>query len=1080
MLSSRKVMITRRRRQRIRKFAPNYFAFFGWSFGAILFFLTTSVITVAAAGFGAVYSVYASFAADLPDPTTIETEQENFETTKLYDRTGQVVLYELFDPRLGDRSYVTYNEIPEICRQAVVVLEDKNFYNNPGFDIEGLARAFYSNLQGGQIQGGSSITQQLIKNIIIDEEERALKSYNRKIKEVILAVEITRLYPKDQILEWYFNTNHYGNLAYGIEAASQVYFRKSISDLSLAECAMLAPIPQFPALNPLNNPEQAKLRQGITLTRMVEEGVITQAEAEAAFDEELEIKRVQERFDILAPHFSIYARDQLLEMFDPRLIYRGGLKVYTTVDLDLNDRAREIAAEQVAILQENGNNASNACVVSLRPRTGEILAMVGSIDYWDEDNDGNVNVCAADPGRQPGSSFKPFNYLTALEKQLVTPATMIMDVRQSFPDAPNPPYVPENYDRTYHGPVSVRNALARSYNIPAVWVMEKSGVKDVIRMSHRLGITTLNEDYYGLALTLGGGEVKPIDMAVAYASIANNGTMAGKPRPEENVRPGHRTLDPVAILRVEDPAGEVLYEYRQPQTEQVLDKSLAYLITDIMSDDRARAPAFGANSDLTLPDRPVAAKTGTTNNFRDNWTIGFTPQLATVVWVGNNNNEPMEDVTGLSGAAPIWNQVMSHYHEGLAVETWQRPPGLVDVAVDARSGLLPTEHSLGPVFEMFLQGTEPTRRDNVHQAFAINRENGKLAVAGCTPPEVVEERVYEIYPPVANDWIIENDIPQPPFEYDDQCGGAAAAGPAAIIWPRQFEYVQGSVVITGNARLDGFQFYRMEFGQGLNPSEWTQVGPDHYDPIDRGPMEFWDTTPLEEGLYTLQLTVVRGDSSFERFATQVTVDNTPPAASIINPEDQRTYIMELDEYINLQVDAEDNFAMDRVEYYFNNQKVAETTVAPYSIRWPIEMQDLQITWEEPVIEEKPRLNPDGSPILGEDGQPLPPQVFTVTEVMPVLSPDEAVFLGYTKVFSGGFQIIQDTGGYTESHQIHVVAYDAAGNKVESEPVRVYVAHEREDEEDEDAAQTDARRLEDAPLMPAPPQAVAPPRPTDGG
>ncbi|RME50672.1 MAG: PBP1A family penicillin-binding protein [Caldilineae bacterium] len=1041
--------------------------------------------TVVAAGLGAVYSVYAHYAAQLPDPSAIETEQENFETTKLYDRTGQTVLYELFDPRLGDRVYVTIDQIPQACRDAVVVLEDKTFYTNYGFDPEGLARAFVSNLRGGQIQGGSSITQQLIKNIIIEEQERYRKSYERKIKEIILAVEITRLYPKDQILEWYFNTNHYGNLAYGIEAAAQVYFNKSVSDLSLAECAMLAPIPQFPALNPLDNFEEAKKRQGIALTRMVEEGVITEAEAEAAFAEDLDIKPIQERFDIIAPHFAIYARDELRKMFDDRTIYQGGLKVYTTLDLDLNNEAQRIAAEQIKKLQEGGHNASNACVVAIRPKTGEILAMVGSIDYWDTEHDGNVNVCTADPGRQPGSSFKPFNYMTALQLGLVTPATMIMDVRQAFPDPPNPPYVPENYDRRYHGPVRVRQALARSYNIPAVWVMQKSGVKNVIRNAHRMGITTLDEDYYGLALTLGGGEVKPIDMAYAFSVFANNGVMAGKPRPENEIRPGYRKLDPVAILRVEDKDGNVLYEYRQPHTEQIIDPALAYLMTDILSDNNARAPAFGAHSDLILPDRPVAAKTGTTNNFRDNWTIGYTPQLVVAVWVGNNNNEPMKDVTGLSGAAPIWNQVMQYYHRDKPVETWLRPPGLVDVAVDAVSGLLPTEHSVGPIMEMFLEGTEPKEKDNVHQVFAINKENGKLAVAGCTPPELIEERVYEIYPPVANDWVRANEIPQPPHEYDDSCGGAIAAGPVAILYPRQFEYIHGGVVITGNARLDGFQLYRLEYGSGLNPLEWNQLGGDHFNPVDRGPMEFWDTASLPEGLYTLQLTVLRGDGSFQRHAVPVTVDNTPPQAEILNPPDGRVYQLEEDEYINFQVDASDNFAMDRVEYYMDNRKIGETTVAPYNLRWSLVMSDVLLTEEYVVTTTKPVLNPDGTPAIGPDGQIVPGPVITLTQVTSLtrpLTPEELAamdnptrtvkIIGYTQIFSGGMQIISTTTGYTETHLLHAIAYDAAGNKFQTEPIHVAIIHKPEEEEEQPEAafllEAEARR---AALLPFPADTV---------
>lgn len=1063
MQSSRKVMITRRRRRRAKQYQPKYMAFIGSISAGIVLLVLATIGLIVAAGLGAAYSVYASFAAELPDPSAIETEQENFETTKLYDRTGQTVLYELFDPRLGDRAYVTIDQVPEVCRSAVVVMEDKNFYSNLGFDIEGLGRAFVSNIQGGQIQGGSSITQQLIKNIIIEEQERYQKSYTRKAKELILAVEITRRYEKDQILEWYFNTNEYGNLSFGIEAAAQVYFHKPVSALNLAECAMLTPIPQFPALNPLDDWEQAKKRQGIALKRLVEEGVITQEEAEIAYDVELDIKPIQERFDIIAPHFSIYARDELLGMFEARTIYRGGLKVYTTLDLDLDNKAREIAAEQIKALLEGEHNASNACVVSIKPNTGEIMAMVGSIDYYDEENDGNVNVCAANPGRQPGSSFKPFNYMTALELGLVTPATMIMDVRQAFPDDPNPPYVPENYDLRYHGPVSVRQGFARSYNIPAVWVMQKSGVKNVIRTAHRMGLTTLDEDYYGLALTLGGGEVKPIDMAYAFSVLSNNGAMAGKPVPDADIRPGYRKLDPVSILRVEDTDGNVLYEYTEPATEQIIDPALAYLMTDILTDDRARAPAFGANSALTLPDRIVAAKTGTTNNFRDNWTLGYTPQLATAVWVGNNDNEPMEDVTGLSGAAPIWHEVMAYYHRNLPAETWQRPRGLVDVAVDAVSGLRPTDYSVGPVTELFLEGTEPTQTDNVHQVYKINRDNGKLAIAGCTPPEIIEERVYEIFPPVAVDWVKEQEIPQPPHEYDDQCAGSLATGPAAITYPRQFEYVQGGFIITGNAKIDGFQLYRLEYGQGLNPQEWNQLGGDHNSPVDNAPMEFWDTTPLNEGLYTLQLTVLRGDSSFERYATQVTVDNTPPEAEIINPEDGKGYILEDDEYMNLQVDATDNFSMDRVEYYLDNVQIGETTVAPYNLRWSLAMSDVVLTRESAITITEPLLAPDGQPVIGPDGQIAQGPIITLSQVISITGPISPAVLaaspdltktreivGYTQIFSGGMQIISNTIGYTESHVLHVIAYDSAGNEVQTEPINITIIHEPEDEKEGEA------------------------------
>ena len=1047
MNSRRKVILTQRRRARRDNHRPKFFV---WLLGALVFvvmlvFLLNASAVMAAVG--TALGVYNYYAQDLPDPRAIETEQEDFETTKIYDRTGDILLYEVFDPRLGDREYLTLDQLPQHCLDATVALEDKTFWDNPGFDPEGIARAFWQNLQGGAIQGGSSITQQLIKNIIIDPEERVQRSYARKIKEVILATEITRRYEKPQILEWYLNTNHYGNLAYGIQAAAQVYFQKPASELTLAECSMLTPIPQFPLLNPIDRPEDAKERQKLTLDAMVRDGYITQEEADAAYAVPLEIQPIQERFDIIAPHFSIYVRKQLEEQFGPDLVYRGGLKVYTTLDLDLNNEAERIAREQVTNLMEEGHNASNACVAAIRPKTGEILAMVGSIDYWNEEIDGNVNVCVADPGRQPGSSFKPFTYATAFAQQTLTPSTMVMDVRRSFPDPPNPPYVPENYDRKYHGPVRLRVALARSYNIPAVWTLQQAGVRNVINTAHRMGITTLNGDFYGLALTLGGGEVKPLDMAYAFSVFGNTGVQAGQPVPPERQRPGHRTLDPVAILRVEDPAGNILWQYSEPETQQVLDPALAYLMADILSDNNARAAAFGSNSDLYFEDRRVAAKTGTTNDFKDNWTIGFTPQIAMAVWVGNNDNEAMKDVTGLSGAAPIWHQVMEYYLRDKPAEWYLRPAGLVDARVDSVSGLLPTDHSPATVNEMFLEGSQPKVEDSVHQVFRVNRENGKLATV-YTPADLVEERVYEIYPLEADDWARDSGIAQPPNEYDDAYGQAVASGPVAIVNPSPYQYVSGGVVITGNAMIDNFALYRLEYGPGLNPTEWTQLGGDHNNQVDTGPLEFWDTAGVPEGLYTLQLTALRHDQTFQQAAVQVTVDNTPPGVSIINPppEENKVYKMEDDEWVNIQVDAVDNVSMDRVEFLLDGYEIAESTVAPYSIRWTIAMSDTIPVEGTLITTTETITSPEG--IISE-------QVFTVTEVITVPNPEipwEA--LQYTQIYSGGLAIIYDTNpitpglGYTETHTLKIIAYDAAGNKTESEVSTFSVIHDPEALEEE--------------------------------
>lgn len=1016
--------------------------------GLALLVLLGSIFTLLA-GVGAVAGVYAYYAQDLPNPNEIVTLQKDFETTKIYDRTGKVLLMEVIDPRQGDRTLLPLEQIPEHLRNATIALEDKTFYQNPGIDPAGIARAFIQNLQGGPIQGGSSITVQLIKNILIPEEERYQKSYTRKIKEAILALEVSRLYSKDQILEWYLNSNYYGNWAIGVEAAAQVYFGKHAQELTLAECAMLAPIVQYPAMNPIDNPEEAKKRQKIALDRMVQEGYITQTEADAAYAEPLQIHTsLLKRYDIVAPHFAMYVRKQLEDRFGPELLYRGGLRVYTTVDLDIQRIAEEEARAQIAKLQEDKKPVSNAAVVVMRAQTGEILAMVGSIDYWNEEIDGNVNVAVAP--RQPGSSFKPFSYVTAFH-QGHTAAEMVMDVRTCFDDYPNPPYCPENYDRKYHGPQTFRTALARSYNIPAVKVLDMVGVGNVIRTAHAMGINTLNEDldYYGLSLTLGGGEVWLLDMVYAYSIFANGGVMAGQET--KLSRPGYRQLDPVTILRVENSKGQVLWQYTQPEVHKViladgreLSPQEAYLLTHVLSDNNARAAAFGTNSALRLS-RPAAAKTGTTTDFRDVWTIGYTPQIVTGVWVGNNDNTPMEGVSSIRGAAPIWHNVMERiYNEGHAqrilgevVDNFPRPSGLTTVEVCAVSGLLPTEHCPNRVKALFIEGTEPTQYCNVHRVERVNRQTGKLATA-CTPPELVEERVYEVYPPEAADWVREQNIPQPPTQRDEIYGCSPEGEEVVILNPTLGSHVREIVAIRGNARSGDFHFYRLEFGEGLNPSAWSQIGGDHYQQVDNGVLEFWDVRGLQDGLYTLQLTVVDHSQNFRRATIYVTVDNTPPQAAVSHPWSGRVYQLETDEWANLTADVSDNIQIDRVEFYLDDQLLGYSVVQPYGLKWDLKMVDRKPDPRmEPVYETRIITNPDGS---------LTTETVMVTWVE--VSPDGKTI---TQTWENGMMIIASTTGYTESHVVHVVAFDAAGNRTESEKVRFYVIHKPKPQEEKKGA-----------------------------
>jgi len=951
---------------------------------AVLIVISASVV----GGVSAVAGAYSYFTQDLPEPQEIEAADENFETTEIYDRTGQQIIARVIDPTGGERVWVSIDDLPEDLLNATVASEDRSFWENPGFNPRGIARAFWADIRGQEIEGGSSITQQLIKNIVIEKERRYVgpegpswEDYDRKITEVLLSQRITQKYSKEQILEWYLNTNFYGNLAYGIEAAAQVYFGKSASDLTLAEAATLVAIPQYPRMNPFDNPEMARRRQGLVLDSMVRDGYVTFQEAAVAKEEPWDLAREQsfERFDMKAPHFSVYVRKQLERMPEvgPEALYRGGLRVYTTVDLELQEQAQCAAQTQIrrlsgedetTVIQEaiesgcraaqylpplsayqvgRDHDVNNASVVVLRPGTGEILALVGSLDYWNESIDGQYNVAVDGRGRQPGSSFKPFTYVTLLS-QGYSPAHMFLDVRQAFRQPGGSPYVPENYDRRYHGPQRLRLALARSYNIPAVAALEIAGIDNVIRTAHRMGINTLNEglDYYGLSLTLGGGEVHLLDMVYAFSVFANNGHMYGAPVPADEARGGFRQLDPVAILRVEDSDGNVLYQYDQPETDTILSPQLAYLMNDILSDRQARWAAMGRPNPLELSsDRPAAAKTGTTNDFRDAWTVGYTPQLATGVWVGNTDNHMMNTLPGLRGAAPIWHAVMEYALEDKPIAPFMRPEGLVEESVCSVSGEQPTDHC-PTVTELFIPGTEPTETCDIHQTFHVNRETGRLCTVH-TPPELCEEKVYEVYPPEAESWIAslpEDARPEtPPTQYDTIYGPSRRDAEVAIVSPESYSYVSGVVPIAGNARGGDFNFYRLVFGKGLNPTEWIQIGPDHGNQVDYGPLENWDTTELD-GLYSLRLQVVDHASNLRETTIQVTVDNISPTVDLNYPTEGSEYQLGYHEWVNINAEVDD-YSMDRVEFYTyaggkegeppDLQPFAVRRVAPFNVNWTL-------------------------------------------------------------------------------------------------------------------------------------------------
>lgn len=707
---------------------------------------------------GLLWAVYAWLAVDLPSPDELY-QRRAAPSTRILDRRGQL-LYEIIDPHAGRHTPLSLDLIPLACQQATIATEDANFYANPGVDLGGIVRAAWINLRGGEVlAGGSTITQQLARNLLLDPQERAERTLKRKLRESILAWRIARRYDKDEILTLYLNETYYGNLAYGLEAAANTFFGKSATDLDLAECALLAGLPQAPSVyDPLIDPQATRKRQAVVLDLMRKQGYVDSEQARLAADERIHFAATP--FPIQAPHFVMYIRAWLERQYGLETIYQQGLVVTTTLNVDWQQTAETVVRHRLAQLQEPplnksrpGKNVNDAALVALDPHSGQILTMLGSPDYFNPEIDGAVNATLA--LRQPGSAIKPITYAAAFDptrSDPLTPGSVILDVRTSFPTREGLPYVPVNYDHRYHGPVSAREALGSSYNLPAVKVLDQVGIETMTQLARQMGITTFDdhpdeetgERRFGLALTLGGGEVRLLELTAAYATFANG---------------GHR-VEPVAVLEVTDAEGNLLYRARDQTQEAVLSPQVAYLISYILSDEWARTPAFGEGSVLQLS-RPAAVKTGTTTDWRDNWTVGYTPDLVVGVWVGNADNQPMERVSGVDGAGPIWHDFVELALLGRPALGFERPPGVIEVEVCSLSGLLVTRDCSHSRKELFIAGTEPKLFDNWYQRFLIDSATGLLAGPD-TPPERIESQVVIVLPEEAQEWARQRGWPEPP------------------------------------------------------------------------------------------------------------------------------------------------------------------------------------------------------------------------------------------------------------------------------------------------------------------------------
>ncbi|MBI3973405.1 MAG: PBP1A family penicillin-binding protein [Chloroflexi bacterium] len=626
-----------------------------------------SVVGCSTALVGGLGTGYAVVSKDLPNPTEL-ANRPLAQVTQLYDRTGEHLLYEFYEER---RIAIPLREVASIMIQATLAAEDVSFWQHRGFDVRGLTRAFLGNIRSGTIQGGgSTVTQQLVKLTLIGDEV----SYLRKLRELILAIRVESIYSKEQILEMYLNQVYYGNQAYGVEAAALSYFGKHAKDLNLAEASLLAGLVQRPSVyDPVNNPKAALNRQGDILDVMVRYDMISQEEADAAQRQAAGFTYRQQQTNIIAPHFAFFVKEQLQQRVNPEVV-RSGLKVITTIDLDVQNRAQEIVARRVRELRYQRVN--NGSLVAIDPKTGEILAMVGSADYYNQDIDGQVNVATA--RRQPGSSFKPFTYATVFAGKKWVPSSTVADrpIQRPDPSSRTGFYRPVNYDLRWHGVVTLRSALANSYNIPALLVQEAVGTKEVIKMARTLGINTDLPEV--VSLTLGAGVVRLLDMTSAYGVFANGGVR----------------VEPTPFQKIVDSHGNTVFELSQPKGEQVIAPEVAYMITDILADNAARRPMFGSVLDLA-GGRVAAVKTGTTNDYKDSLTIGYTPSLVAGVWVGNTDNSPMLQVAGSLGAGYIWKEFMDTTFKGRPIERFEVPSGA-------------TRGRICSGTDLFMPGTTPT------------------------------------------------------------------------------------------------------------------------------------------------------------------------------------------------------------------------------------------------------------------------------------------------------------------------------------------------------------------------------------
>jgi membrane carboxypeptidase/penicillin-binding protein len=897
--------------------------------------------------------LFASLSNNLPSletlPLILEPENNQLpQPSRLFDRSGKHIIAILENSSARGREFLSLNSnlqssISNSLISATIASVDPNYWTNPGFAIIGI-----------KDEDQPTIAQRIVRsNLLLDQPP----SLQRSIIERILAAQVISRYGREKIFEWYLNSANYGNHAYGADAAARMYFGKPGTKLSHAEAAMLAAAAESPSLNPMDAPIAAHERKESILKLMFAQGLISADQLETAMGEELSLQSSEGLIFDVAPDFTKLAIDQASEFISQEQIFRGGFDITTSLDYELqnqvdctiktqskritgstNQDAKGTGLEEceMARLLPSPNKDDgvpigtlNSNVIVIDPDTGQVLALAGG--------DG--------AGHPPGSIMTPFIYLTYFSRG-ASPSTMVWDIPANLVEGLSGI---QNPDGKFHGPVSLRKALANDYLVPALQTLFQMNPDQVWNTARQLGLNNLQvpEGDGAHLLPIQGGGTDLLEISQAYGVFASQGSLAGISKeaefPENSILP----VTSQVILNIQDRFGNEWLDCTEQISNcrsikrPVITPQLAYLITDVLSDETARWPSLGHPNPLEIG-RPAAAKIGSTASGEDAWTVGFTPDLVVSVWMGTESSD-LKIINSTDWAAGLWHAVMQYATKDQPVEEFIPPPGISEIQVCDPSGLLPTDECPHIVDEVFAIGNEPSQVDNLFQTFLVNRETGRLATI-FTSPALIDEETFMVLPPQADDWAKEANIPQVPEAYDVLDSEQLSSFNANITAPAMFSTLEGSVPIIGRAAGIGFESYRLQFGSGLNPKYWLQIGEEFYQPVRNGELGVWDTTGLS-GLYALQLIVSYEDQTVESTTIQVTVDNQKPEVDIHYPQDKQVFSLSESEEITLLVEASDDLELAVVEFIIDGDLVASLNSPPYAYPWRLRSGDhiLQVT-----------------------------------------------------------------------------------------------------------------------------------------